>query len=142
MSTKTSIEKIQDNLKSILGWRELRSGQEVPIERIEDITRETLRLFDEQIESLQRRVEELEKEQDRLSDSSKTTASDKPAFILLEDIHEALRNYLILCCDKEEGELYCKKLSEIAMDDFNTFIDLGGEQLFEAVLLTTKEPRS
>lgn len=44
-----NIEKIRDNLKSILGWRELRSGQEVPIERIEDISRETLRLFDKEV---------------------------------------------------------------------------------------------
>ena len=39
---KKESQKLRDALTQILGWRELRSGNEFPIERIEDIAREAL----------------------------------------------------------------------------------------------------
>lgn len=36
-------QKLKDALSQILGWRELRSGNEFPIERIEKIAREALK---------------------------------------------------------------------------------------------------
>jgi len=69
----------------------------------------------------------------------KRVAVPKPAFLILENINEALRNYLILCCDKPESPLYSKKLSEVAMSDFHSFVSLGGDKLFEAMLTASKE---
>lgn len=40
---KKENQKLKEALSQILGWRELRSGNEFPIERIEDIASEALK---------------------------------------------------------------------------------------------------